>query len=473
MEKPTQERATAPPLDHDSYFEALRAREFSRLDAANHTYLDYTGGNLYPQSLLDGHHQLLSEHTFGNPHSANPSSKHATELVHEAREKVIRFFNADDYHCIFTQNASGALKIVGECYPFSDQSVLMLLSDNHNSVNGIREYARSKGGDFCYAPIQYEDLRVDGDELRTLLKSHDGADHKMFGFPAQSNVSGVKHDLGWIAEAQEAGWDVLLDCAAFVPSNPLDLTTVSPDFVSISFYKIFGYPTGLGALLVRKDKFDLLRKPWFAGGTVKLAAVKSPHFYLADNHERFENGTVDYLGIPAVTLGLETMESIGIQRLQERVGALRNYLHEQLSALTHSNGEPQIRIFGPKTGENTGSSMIMAFFNPDGNPIPFQRVEQLANEETISIRSGCFCNPGIDEVNNCLTTEELAAYFTSRDKGDFQDMVAYLRKMRGAIRVSVGMATTRHDLDTFISFVASMKDRRVDIDESNPSALHC
>ena len=48
-------------------------------------------------------------------------------------------------------------------------------------------------------------------------------------------------------------WKVLLDAAAFVPTRPLDLTAFPADFVTVSFYKIMGYPTGLGALLVRNS----------------------------------------------------------------------------------------------------------------------------------------------------------------------------------------------------------------------------
>ena len=46
-------------------------------------------------------------------------------------------------------------------------------------------------------------------------------------------------------------WKVLLDAAAFAPTQPLDLSQFPADFVAVSFYKMFGYPTGLGALLVR------------------------------------------------------------------------------------------------------------------------------------------------------------------------------------------------------------------------------
>ena len=64
----------------------------------------------------------------------------------------------------------------------------------------------------------------------------------LFAYPAQSNYTGVQHDLNWIAEAQKRGWHVLLDAAAFVPTNRLDLSVHHPDFVSLSFYKIFGIP---------------------------------------------------------------------------------------------------------------------------------------------------------------------------------------------------------------------------------------
>ena len=58
---------------------------------------------------------------FGNPHSTNPTSAATTELVERARAYVLEFFNAspDEYVAIFTPNATGALKLVGESYPFA------------------------------------------------------------------------------------------------------------------------------------------------------------------------------------------------------------------------------------------------------------------------------------------------------------------------------------------------------------------
>ena len=289
--------------DDDYYFNRLRKKEFSRLDKAGHIYLDYTGGCLYPESLTQKHESSLRNGIYGNPHSTNPASQLSGELVDETRKKILDFFRAGDYYCIFTNNASGALQIVGESFSFGPTSVLLLTADNHNSVNGIREYCKKKGGVYYYSPMNYEDLRLNEAALEKNLASFEHVENKLFAFPAQSNVSGVRHSLSWIKKAHEKGWDVLLDAAAFVPTSRLDLSIHKPDFVSMSFYKMFGYPTGIGCLLVRKDKFQKLRKPAYAGGTITLSSAGYDSYFLKQDHEKFENGTVNYLGIPAVLNG--------------------------------------------------------------------------------------------------------------------------------------------------------------------------
>ena len=450
-------------LPHDDFYEDLRAREFGRLDTNKQIYLDYTGGNLYALTQLEKHVALLKNNIFGNPHSMNPASAFSTQLVEEARTKVLQFFNAEDYYCIFTPNATGALKIVGESYPFEENGRLLLLADNHNSVNGIREFCITKDGKFDYATIHYEDLMIDADSLDEKLSKPCDCDHKLFAFPAQSNVSGVRHDLSWVTRAQELGWDVLLDAAAYVPTSKLDLRTIQPDFVSISFYKIFGYPTGIGCLLVKKDKFELLHKRWFAGGTVTMVSILSPHHFLASNHERFEDGTVNYLDIPAISTGLDFIETIGMHRIHARVDGLIQYLTESIATLQHDNGRPLIRIFGPDHHTHAGGTLIMNVLDINGDQYPFESVERNASDHGISIRSGCFCNPGIDETNYCLTGEELARFYSSRDKGNYADMKLYLGKMRGAIRVSVGYATVQRDIDAFIAFLKTYLNVAVDV----------
>lgn len=457
-------------LPTDDFFNKLRNREYARLDSFGQTYLDFTGGNLHPKSLLEDHFNLLQNSIMGNPHSTNPSSQMSTKLVEGARQKTLDFFNAEDYYCIFTSNASGALKIVGECYPFEDDGHYLMTSDNHNSVNGIREYCRSKGSDYTYSPIRQEDLRIDDEHLTKNLNSFKDKTNKLFAFPAQSNVSGVKHDLKWIKTAKDKGWDVLLDAAAFVPTCKLDLKEVQPDFVTISFYKIFGFPTGIGCLLVRKSSFPKLKKHWFAGGTVDYVSVKESNHFLIHNHERFENGTLNYLDIPAITLGLNFIESIGIDNIRTRLMQLTGLFIEEMSKLKHDNGTPTVRIFGPLNTESRGGTIILNFQDKDGKTFSFDWIENQANKKLISIRSGCFCNPGIDETNNCISSEEMTQFYTSRKEKYFDSSTNFLSymsqqigRMRGATRVSFGIATTTKDIETFINFVSELKNKTISI----------
>jgi molybdenum cofactor sulfurtransferase len=73
-------------------------------------------------------------------------------------------------------------------------------------------------------------------------------------------------------------WFICLDASALVSTSDLDLSEWQPDFVCLSFYKMFGYPTGVGALLVRRSSEHLLQKKYFGGGTVQVALAASDFF---------------------------------------------------------------------------------------------------------------------------------------------------------------------------------------------------
>ncbi|MDK1029452.1 MAG: aminotransferase class V-fold PLP-dependent enzyme [Anaerolineae bacterium] len=439
----------------------LRATDYARLDEAEHVYLDYTGGGIYAESQIRAHQKLLTENTFGNPHSSNPTSVKSTELVEHAREYVLKFFNADpeEYLCIFTPNASGALKLVGESYPFSGGHYLLTF-DNHNSVNGIREFASARGAEVTYIPVALPDMRVVESQLDEYLSRAKEGQHNLFAYPAQSNYSSVKHPLDWIERAHAAGWDVLLDAAAYVPTSKLDLSAVQPDFVPISFYKIFGYPTGLGALIARKEALAKLQRPWFAGGTITVASVMGDKYYLADGSAAFEDGTLDYLNIPAIEIGLKHIESIGYDVIQERVGCLTGWLLDNLNMMTHSTGESLVRIYGPTDTKDRGGAVTFNCYNKAGVPIEHSAIEEAANQVNISLRTGCFCNPGAGEISLELSSMELAACFAQPEHesrlslDDFR--VCIDGKSTGAVRVSVGPFTNFNDVQAFLGFMRGM-----------------
>jgi selenocysteine lyase/cysteine desulfurase len=447
-------------------FDELRASDYGRLDELGQIYLDYTGGSLYADSQIREHMGLLRQGLFGNPHSSSPASLTSTRLAEQARLAVLEFFQAPpgEYEAIFGANASGALKLVGESYPFEDQGQYLLTFDNHNSVNGIREFARAHGAPVTYVPLQLPDMSIDEAGLAAALEQAIPGGHNLFAYPAQSNFSGVQHPLAWIAQAQTRGWDVVLDAAAFVPTNRLDLSVWKPDFVPISFYKMFGYPTGVGCLLARKEALARLRRPWFAGGTITVASVQGDRYYLAEGAAAFEDGTLDYLSLPAVQIGLRHLETIGRDALHTRVQCLTAWLLQQLHALHHSDGSLLVHIYGPLDTERRGGTMTMNFYDPDGRFLDHRRIEAEANQHNISLRTGCFCNPGGGETALGISRGELMACFSSPQvrltMDDFR--VCIDGKSTGAVRVSVGVASNFADVYRFVDFARRLVDQRVE-----------
>ncbi len=455
-----------PAYGTTAHIDDLRRDDYARLDRLGQVYLDYTGGGLYAASQVRAHQEMLLNNVFGNPHSQNPTSLAMTHLVEQAREYVLRYFNASpaEYTVIFTPNASGALKLVGESYPFAAGGRYAPLYDNHNSVNGIREFARAHGAAVEYIPVSLPDLRAPTARVLETLDRAEPRAHNLFAFPAQSNFSGVQHPLDWIDAAHARGWDVLLDCAAYAPTNRLDLSRIHPDFVPLSFYKMFGYPTGVGALIARHDALAKLRRPWFAGGTITITSVQGEGWHsLIPGAAGFEDGTVNYLNLPAVEIGLRHIERIGIDAIHARVMALTGWLLETMVGLRHRNGARLVHIYGPERTDARGGTIAFALRDPTGEPFDFRRVEAAAGERNISLRTGCFCNPGDGEIAHHLGREEMACYFTGRAPSSFYEFYDQLHVATGktpsTIRVSLGLASNFADVYTFARFLAEFLDR--------------
>jgi selenocysteine lyase/cysteine desulfurase len=473
-------RRAYPDFASTAVLDKLRATEYGRLDALGQTYLDYTGGGLYAASQLREHQEMLAGAVFGNPHSQNVPSREMTERIEATRAHVLEFFHAapEEYEVIFTPNATGALRLVGEAYPFGPGDTYLLTFDNHNSVNGIREFARAAQANVSYIAVAPPELRVPPELLarhfsqtlpggiRLVSRLTDGrrGGHNLFAYPAQSNFSGVQHPLEWISEAQSAGWDVLLDAAAFAPANRLDLSRWHPDYVALSFYKIFGYPTGIGALLARRQALAKLRRPWYGGGNLTFASVQAAgtvggDFCRTPGAAGFEDGTVDYLGIPAVGIGLRHIAEIGIDTIHTRVMCLVGWLLNALAGLRHGNGAPVAQIYGPSGTEMRGATVALNFTDSSGVPIDSRLVERRANAAGIALRSGCHCNPGTGEVALGLTRAEMAATLRQKDQLSHEEFLQVIDdKKAGVARVSLGLASTFGDVYRFWEFARGFRD---------------
>jgi selenocysteine lyase/cysteine desulfurase len=459
MLKPAISPAVSPAVS-DAALDALREREFSRLDRNRLTYLDYTGSALYADSQLRSHHALLADSVFGNPHSEHAPSSASGTLIDAARVQTLRFLDADPdrYTVIFTANSSAAIKLVAESYPFGPDAALLVSSDNHNSVNGIREYARRAGACIAHLPLD-DELRLASPAQGLSAVAENFGGPKLFAFPAQSNFSGVQHPATLIGDAQRLGFDVLVDAAAFAPSNRMSLRDHSPEFVALSFYKIFGYPTGVGALIVRRDALHKLHRPWFAGGTVEFASVQNQMHRLKGTAEAFEDGTPDFLNIAALASGFALIDETGIDRVHHHVMRLTGLLLDGLQSLTHADGRPVVRLYGPRDVSARGGTIAFNVLSRDGRPIPYSVVECRASNDGIAVRCGCFCNPGAAErafgfdarrSSECMQAAAATGFTIERFAACLGGQTAV-----GAVRASLGIANNAGDVSRALALIES------------------
>ena len=429
----------------------LRRSDFARLDRGGHVYLDYTGGGLYAESQLREHMRLLESGVFGNPHSINPTSAASTELVERARASVLEFFNAspEEYVAIFTPNATGALRLVGEAYPFHPGDRFLLTFDNHNSVNGIREFARARGAETTYVPSVAPDLRVDEDLLPRYLTDTAGDHHNLLAYPAQSNFSGVQHPLEWIEQAQSHGWDVLLDAAAYVPTNRLDLSRVASrlrrdlvlqDVRLAHRRRLPARPPrrarqARAAVVLRRDDRRGVRAARVLPIGPRRRALRGRHRQLPQ-----PPGGRDR---PALPRPHRYRDDPHARRRARRLAA------RALGSLRHSDGSPAAAIYGPRTWQRRGATIAFNFLHPDGSVVDERYVDRVAGRHNISLRTGCFCNPGAGEVAFTISRETLVG----GEFGEGMTLDDYVRAIGlpsgGAIRASLGLVSNFADLRRF------------------------
>ncbi|CAH2283849.1 molybdenum cofactor sulfurase isoform X1, partial [Pelobates cultripes] len=448
----------------------MRRKEFSRIE--DMTYLDHVGTTLFPQSLLEQFMSDLSRNVYGNPHSQNICSRLTHDTIEHVRYRILQQFNttADHYNVIFTSGSTDGLKLVAEAFPWTSahseetSSSFCFLTDNHTSVIGMRGVTKLLN--VSSIPVTPEELVLLESQASVAENRNHGVSH-LFCYPALSNFSGTKYPLTWIEKIQSrkmlllnklGRWFVLLDAASYVSTSPLDLSMYQPDFVTISFYKIFGFPTGLGALLISNRIAHLLRKQYFGGGTA-AAYLSGEDFYIPRGSivERFEDGTVSFLDIIALKHGFDLLEKLtgGMKNIRNHTHTLANYTYSVLSALRYANGQHVIHIYSDtevRTLDVQGPVINFNVLDENGAIIGYSQVDKMASLYNIHLRTGCFCNSGACQrhlgMSNADIKNNLQAGHVCGDDIDLID-----GRPTGSIRISFGFMSTFEDARVFLKFI--------------------
>ncbi|KAJ3425481.1 molybdenum cofactor sulfurase [Anaeramoeba flamelloides] len=497
---------------YDGEIEKIVSKELSRLEEC---YMDYTGAALYPHTVIEKSFRDLANNVYGNPHSRSPSSKRSERALSHLRGQIRDFLNADpeEYSIVFTSGTTEALKMIGESFPWSKESKFVYLKRSHNSVVGVREYAKDRGNGFFSIDEEdvlnwqkktwkkilktdqvsnnYEDygnnnLKHNGEEddeeeeilefqtqYKSNIQAHYGDDdddengggkdktvYHLFSYPAESNFDGAKFDLNWINKFQDnppvegTNWMVLLDAAAFLPTHKLDLEKNPADFVAISLYKMFGYPTGLGALIARNEAIKKLEKSYWGGGTILLTSSDTDFCVLHPNPStKFEDGTVPFLEINSAKYGFEFLNSLGMKKINRHVYSLTRFLYEKLNELTWSNGAKVVKIYGKwkqeKNGDVQGGIISFNTLDQQGQFIGYNIIDDAFSKHGIHIRSGCLCNPGSCSKYFGIDDKDRNKLITQKE-GCGDDIYTVNNKWLGTARISLGYLSTFEDVEYFL-----------------------
>ncbi|XP_078581461.1 molybdenum cofactor sulfurase-like [Branchiostoma floridae x Branchiostoma japonicum] len=489
----------------------MQEKEFNRLKGM--VYLDHTGTTHYAQSQLDAYTRDLQMNVYGNPHTRSASSRLTTDTIDQLRFRILQHFNTsvDHHSVIFTSGCTGALKLLAESFPWEDGSIFSYLEDNHTSVLGVREVAAKEGATIvcvseeellrcsncddkgtlqnrtmtsennnsmencepnnsvpCHFPAETDTFQGSEKLDSGNATSRSCGPSHLFAYAAMCNFSGRKFPQDWcskikrkqfsLCEESKGKWYTCLDAASYVGTNHLDLSSCEADFVTLSFYKIFGFPTGLGALIIRKDAEDSLRKTYFGGGTA-MAVTSNGRFYIPrpNLHDRFEDGTLPFLDIIALRHGFDTMEKLtgGMLHISQHTFSLAHYVYLQLTSLKHHNGQPVVVVYTDTDFDDITTQGGIVNFNllrANGDFVGYSEVDKLAALHDIHLRTGCFCNSGACRRHLGLSNQQIRDnYQAGHVCGDDKDLIS--GQPTGSVRISFGYMSTFEDAQFFLDFV--------------------
>lgn len=449
---------TMDQADYNDYISSMRQKEYPSLgkDMDEALYLDHAGTTPPSATLLSSFHEDMLSNLYGNPHSACPSSVCTTQLIESVRLQALEFVGAepDVYDLVFTSNTTAAIKLVMEALREQDGGFIFGYHvDSHTSVVGVREAARDHR---CLETVREVEEFLGGPSEHP----------RLFAYPAQSNLNGSRLPLSW-PRRLETGKSVytLLDAAAFAATSPLRLSHVeaAPDFIVLSFTKIFGFPD-LGALIVRKDAGHLFQhRRYFGGGTVDMVVCRNEQWHAMKGtclHEQIEDGTLPFHNILALKSAFSSHKHLfgSMDLVAAHTSALARDMYEKLRGLQHGNGKPVCRIYKNALstyGDATTQGPTIAFNLLDSQQkwISNTEIEKLANVKNIHLRTGGLCNPGGTAKHLDLAPWEMRENFSAgwRCGGENDVMNG---KPTGMIRVSLGAMSTSSDVARFTNFIS-------------------
>ena len=387
------------------------------------SFLDSAATAQRPAAVLD------AERRFYETMNANPLrglyrlSVEATAAIDDARAHVASFIGAVDdagkpqgNQIVFTRNASESLNLVaqtlGRTVVGPGDDVVISIMEHHSNIIPWQQLCREVGANLVYLRMD-DDYRITPDEVAAKI----GPRAKIVSVTQVSNVLGVENDVAAIGRrAHEMGAYFVVDGAQSVPHVHVDVRAIGCDLMAFSAHKLGG-PMGIGVLWGTSEVLDAM-PPFLTGGEM-IDSVTETDAVWAPVPQKFEAGTQDAAGIYAFDADLTYLESIGMEKVEERERILARHLTERLASLDF------VDVIGPEDGSRHVGAVS---FNVRG--VHPHDVASILDMNDVCIRAGHHCaQPLLLElgVENNATCRASVAFYN--DKQDIDRLVDALEQV--------------------------------------------
>lgn len=397
----------------------IRSR-FLIFKSSGAAYLDNAATTQKPECVLQ------AVNNYYRTMNANPLrglyklSLAATDAYENAREVVSRFINAESSEeIIFTRNATEGLNLVAYSYARTflkpGDEVVISIMEHHSNLIPWQQACHATGAVLRFVePLPTGEIPVE--KLEEQLNEHT----KIVSLAEISNVMGYQQDIKALAEAaHHAGAIFVCDGAQSVPHVRVDVQKLGVDFLAFSGHKMYG-PMGIGVLYGRKELLEKMPPFLFGGEMIEYVTRESATW--AELPHKFEAGTVNAGGAVGLGEAVRYMESIGMDRIEEREYHLTRMMMEGMAEIPH------VHVIG---SEDPADHHGIVTFKIDGcHP---HDIASIFDEHGVDVRAGHHCaQPLMKWLGTPSTTRaSIGLYNTEEDVSRFLDALGRIRGEMG------------------------------------------
>ena len=355
--------------------------------------------------------------------------EYCTTEFEKARKTILDFFNLDNsktHTVLYTKSDTEALNILADILiENKDDMILTTRMEHHANDLPFRRV-----GKVVYAEVD-ELGRISLEDIENQLVQAKGK-IKLVTVTGASNVTGYKAPINKIAAiAHKYNAMIIVDGAQLVAHVKVDMKGSCKDeqidFLTFSAHKAYA-PFGSGAIVGLK-KYLKDCEPMLTGGGCVAGVFDKICIYSAIP-SRFEAGTQNFFGVITMAKALETLKSLGFDKIEEHESMIKDYLIYNMKSINH------VTMYGDT--EYTQDRIGVIPFNVES--LYYEAVGiKMADESGISLRCGKFC--AHPYVFRLLGVSDDAAY---------NDVVCGSYKY-GMVRASLGLYNTIEEADIFLN----------------------